>query len=263
MISRSIVTSGLCLFILCSSTFAGSKKAHRAHSGTIPTSSRSSSDPYLRWFKNYHLKKLIREERQGCHRVKHLLPFQEVREIIDEFGRTLSYENYDINSSDTSFREIRDFQTTPIGHGSDGTVYTAEDITDICYKEWNHKHSLRSHGNQVSPFTTPCPIASLIYMREELENHPYLQNYLVIPAIHIVGKDWILRDFYDVAIPIRDALKEDPEAKTAFTELKKSIHSEFIKDNAFFTVLIHRTGNKSNNILWVPELHKFALIDIF
>ena len=181
-------------------------------------------------------------------------------QVIREFGAELDYLKYGIQVSEDPFQLVaNDIKICEIGRGGEGIIYTADDLQDVCYK----KSHFKQVQDRLSVLSPAFGVASILYMQNQAKLHPWLNEHLTFPSIYCMGSDWTLRDYYPNALSLHKAKDSSIEAKQSFDKIRDTIATKVSHGDRFLTRLEWSLIGASNNILWVPDLHKFVWIDIF
>ena len=134
-------------------------------------------------------------------------------ELVKSMMADFSYEKYDIGFSPLMFKELPKQELTVLGAGAEGKVFSIKNAYGVCYKKWHKKKSPKFAA------------ASLVYVKNEIDEYSWLRSSLSVPLVYAVGPDWMLRDCYEEAIPLNE-IKETDDFYLRYETMLKDIKAK-------------------------------------
>ena len=143
----------------------------------------------------------------------------------------------------------RDLDYDPKRGGSEGQIFKSDNYEDIILKRWFTKSFWKFERS----------VRYLEETRNRIETNPELNQYIEVVEVHDQGSDWILRDFYPFSYELRNALKNEEEARIVYDRV-----IALLSDTTDFYLMkvLQKLKDTSYNLHWDANLNKIIIIDM-
>ncbi len=142
-------------------------------------------------------------------------------------------------------------QRQRMGRGAEGDVYAATTRPDRALKIWRN--------NDMQQFVDS--VGKLVTMGEALKTKraERLSCCLYVVGVYNIGPNWIEREFFPNSIPIREALKQDGQARRTFQKVVEELKE--LRGREPFDVIYEKLKAEKPNFHWDPASKQIILID--